>query len=302
MKKKVLFTPLVILITVVLPAVLAFCLPTNPTQYYHAYNLKQQRWDTMPKPRLMLVGYSEFAFGIDSKMIEDSTKYNVCNFGLHAGLSSDFILSDAVRNADRGDVILVAFPYMMYDEGTAQIQSFDFLLDVCPQRFWDLSTANKIVCIKGLYSLLKGKLTYNINHLLGKNTVDVEYNCENFNEYGDEVAHWYRESTDAVEFPSTPMNVNDFKESTFMMCVDKLQEIERKGAKVIIVPELMEEKSYKGNIPMLSHINKRLNEEGFSYAIMPEDFLLPAEYSYYGCHANRQGVTYITNKIIKILK
>lgn len=151
-------------------------------------------------------------------------------------------------------------------------------------------------------SLLKGKLIYNIKHLRGENTIDIECNCENFNEYGDEVAHWYRESSDAVVFPSAPMNVKDFNESTFMMCVNKLRAIERKGAKVIIVPELMEENFYEGNIPMLSHINKRLNEEGFTYSIMPEDFLLPAEYSYYGCHANRQGVTDITNKIINILK
>lgn len=299
--KKYLFAPIVFIITIGLPTLLAFCLPSNPTQYYNAYVAKQARWDTLRQPRLMLVGFSELAFGIDSKMIQDSTGYNVCNFGLHAGLGAHIVYDDAVRNASTNDLVILAVPIDMTNSGDAEVASLGYLVDRCPYKLWDLNTSNKMVLIKGVYKLLKGKLYYNVNNLVGKTIFDEEYNCENFNEYGDESAHWYKPDLEDDPDGIKNLQISKLNKDSYEYFVQTVKKIKEKGANVIIIPELLKESTYSSNSEFEDFIEEKLKSDGITYSIRPSNFLLPHEYSYLGVHANRKGVDFVTNKLINAI-
>lgn len=86
-----------------------FCLPA---QYEESFlgelKYKCQRLEEAEGPRIVLVGGSSLAFGVDSALLERSLPgYQVVNFGLYAGLGTAVML-DLSRDSIRpGDIVLV---------------------------------------------------------------------------------------------------------------------------------------------------------------------------------------------------
>ena len=62
--------------------------------YLQAYNKKCQLLEDAPAPRIIFVGGSNLAFGLDSQRIKDSLNINVINYGLHAGIGLKYMIDD----------------------------------------------------------------------------------------------------------------------------------------------------------------------------------------------------------------
>lgn len=58
-------------------------------------------------PKIVLVGDSNLAFGINSEDIEDAFNMPVVNMGLHGGLGSIFSERMARINVDEGDIYII---------------------------------------------------------------------------------------------------------------------------------------------------------------------------------------------------
>ena len=77
---------LLILPVLLVTAVLFLVLPRNPTSYLHGFRLKDDLLRTTPGPKIILVGGSNFAFGIDSQALSREFGVNVVNTALLGGL------------------------------------------------------------------------------------------------------------------------------------------------------------------------------------------------------------------------
>ena len=66
----------------------------DPNNYLASSIDKHYRLDSLGSPRLILVGGSNLAFGVDSKYMEQRLGMPVVNMATHAGLGMDFILSE----------------------------------------------------------------------------------------------------------------------------------------------------------------------------------------------------------------
>ncbi|MEP6508250.1 MAG: hypothetical protein ABJC63_08485 [Gemmatimonadales bacterium] len=64
-----------------------------------------------PSPKVILVGGSNLAFGIDSRMMEDSLQVHVVNMGLYAKLGLRYMLAQVKPYIKRGDVVVVVPEY-----------------------------------------------------------------------------------------------------------------------------------------------------------------------------------------------
>src|SRR6478672_545894 len=64
-----------------------------------------------PSPKIILVGGSNLAFGIDSRMMEDSLHLNVVNMGLYAKLGLRYMLAQVKPYIRRGDVVIIVPEY-----------------------------------------------------------------------------------------------------------------------------------------------------------------------------------------------
>src|SRR6266576_1729813 len=66
---------------------------------------------TTPSPKIILVGGSNLAFGIDSRMMKDSLGVNVVNMGLYAKLGLRYMLAQVKPYIRRGDVVIIVPEY-----------------------------------------------------------------------------------------------------------------------------------------------------------------------------------------------
>lgn len=81
-------------------------------QYSYNYNAALQdkinRLSSVESPKIVLIGNSNLAFGINSAMLEDAFGMPVVNMGLHGGLGNAFHEEMAKINVREGDIILIA--------------------------------------------------------------------------------------------------------------------------------------------------------------------------------------------------
>lgn len=74
----------------------------------------QDKYDLLmatESPKIILVGGSNLAFGLDADMLSETTGYPVVNLGLHAGFQYLFISELAKANVGEGDIVLLGYEY-----------------------------------------------------------------------------------------------------------------------------------------------------------------------------------------------
>jgi len=80
-------------------------------QFYNDYTAsiadKIARLESITEPKVILVGNSNVAFGIDSSILEKALEMPVVNLGLHGGLGEVFHYNMAKRNIRQGDIVVL---------------------------------------------------------------------------------------------------------------------------------------------------------------------------------------------------
>ena len=110
MRKKIIFFTkcLVMLLLVVL-----FCFEIVMPQYLLNYQAvlvdKNERLCSIEGPKIVLVGNSNLAFGIDSAAIEEAFGMPVVNMGMHGGVGNPFNEQAAVQNVCEGDIVILSY-------------------------------------------------------------------------------------------------------------------------------------------------------------------------------------------------
>jgi hypothetical protein len=113
---------IVILVIVILVSVIQWLPPQFSDTYNAAILDKYQRLMTTQSPKIILLAGSNFAFGFDSKMIEESLHMPVVNLGLHAGLRIHFMIEIAKANIQKGDIVVIGFEYPLYNDNNVSVQ------------------------------------------------------------------------------------------------------------------------------------------------------------------------------------
>lgn len=68
------------------------------------------------EPKIILVGGSNLAFGLDQKQLEEATGYKVASLGLHGGFGQLFPSELAKENINPGDIVLWAYEYTWLED------------------------------------------------------------------------------------------------------------------------------------------------------------------------------------------
>jgi hypothetical protein len=172
-----------------------------------AINDKMALIASTPAPRIIFVGTSDLAFGIDSEKIGQAFDMPVVNMGLHGGLGYRFDLEAVRPYIQRGDIIIVSaflpgvsdILFYGHDDGAGvHLWMLKFRPDIVkaiqkPQQ-WILLIREYTSFIQ---SMRQTALYSQLSHLYPVSPVpQVAYRRNGFNEYGDLVAH--------NDLPSTP--------------------------------------------------------------------------------------------------
>lgn len=69
---------------------------------------KYDRLCSIESKKIVIVGGSSTAFGLDSRMIEDELGYEVVNFGLYADLGTKLMMDLSRASVNEGDIFILA--------------------------------------------------------------------------------------------------------------------------------------------------------------------------------------------------
>ena len=189
MKKSLkIIIPLVVvalLLPFVVVGVIAFGLPSQYDKtFLGELSDKYDRLNALDEPKIVVIGGSSVAFGLNSAMIEEYTGMPVVNFGLYASLGTKAMIDLSKSNINKGDIVLIA-PEMdaqtlsLYFNEDSMWQAMDGHAKMLPH----LGTANWGAMFGGVWNFCVNKYSFWKNN----NAPDPAgiYNHSSFNEYGD---------------------------------------------------------------------------------------------------------------------
>lgn len=147
---------------------------------------KTERLQSIGEPKIILIGNSNLAFGVDSEKIQEALGMPVVNMGLHGGLGNAFLENMGKLGVSEGDIVVVC--HSDYDDdGTIPDPALAWITVEMHPEFW------KLIPAKAIPQMLKAYPSYlyssAVRFLTGspKNVPETgtSYSRAGFNAFGD---------------------------------------------------------------------------------------------------------------------
>lgn len=282
-------------------------------QYSENYNAsiidKAARLKSINEPKIILVGHSSLAFGMNSKMLQDAINMPVVNLGLHGALGNAFHENIAKLNINSGDLVILC-PSDFADDD--QIESTN-LAWITIEYHWDLYD---ILRTKDYIKMITGYPSYWIKSFYlwitseGNQREEGAYSRRAFNEFGDVAIRPAIESSDeeiymksvkkidgSLKFPS----IND-------TCINRLNEynkyIKSRGATLLVAGYPIAEGEFTPSKERFDKFQQELASRLDCEIISNyRDYFIPYKYFYdFTLHLDEEGVIIRTQQLIKDIK
>ncbi|MGE5340930.1 MAG: hypothetical protein ACM3SY_05545 [Candidatus Omnitrophota bacterium] len=284
----------IIKVSVLLSAILLTCValiwltPLPPSNYFGVIHYKHQLLERTPSPRIIFIGDSNLAFGIDGRIIHETLNRNVVNMGLHAGLGLRYVMNEIKDNIKPGDIIVVVQNFYLnlgcdqnllevilyYPDGTSYLGFPEY---VTLTRKFPIALQRRF---EGYFKNFLFDSSYGPGH--------PAYNKHNFDMYGDNIGHLGRHDLklkkQKLDIQRDPTDVaealNQF--STYAA---------QKGAQLVLSFPPSPQTYFKPEEHAADHLYTWLkNNLHFPIIGTPRDFVFPDDFFYDTIyHLNERG-------------
>ena len=238
---------------------------------------------TEESPKIVLIGGSNLAFGMDSETLSQYYDMPVVNMGLHAGIGLRFLL-EGIKPYIHEDDLLIVIPEYGQFSGLYLGTSSDLiptLFTVFPEGFKYVSFPQLLMVLSGIPRYAMDNLydAYIKGHAFKKYEHNI-YARSSFNQYGDLTAHWTEPSYISYEYKKEEPELIDRK-----MLRELRQYVsfyQSQGAKVAILPPALVNtaaQSMKRGIQQVTEELSRVNNEAFQY-FHPQKYFIPDSLGY----------------------
>lgn len=285
-------------------AVTLIAIDRDKDNYTYENVLKREMVKTVPQPRIIFVGGSNLAFGLDSKTVGESLGKNVINNGLHAGLGLKFMLDDIEPFLQKGDTVVICPEYNhFYGAGAyGGVEALPMLVEYRPEIIKLFNYRQIAVVLRGLPMIFNNRV-HGLQQKLFKRTTPsniYQYSKSVFNEYGDEVSHLTLKSDNPHICASTIQG--DFDEGFYQYFLSKMAAWNSRGICVIMLPPAIYSKHLNVNIAKANNLAQRLAASGMPFKTSSQTFAYPESMMYNtNYHLNKLGVVARTQDVIKAL-
>jgi hypothetical protein len=256
------------------------------------------------KPRIIFVGGSNLAFGLDSKRIKDSLHLNPINTGIHINIGLKYMLANTLKYVKADDVIVLAAEYQQFygDLADGEGELFSLITDVVPQSRNLLDYKQYFKLLKLVPEFAQSKLQPLIlfykypkpNNFVGR------YDRKAFNTFGDACAHWKL----SAENPKPYSAINEsFNYDILKKLIDFKNIVNRKKAKLYITFPGYQYSSYKNSVTAIKQVESQLKDHNFILISTPQEYIIPDNLIFdTPYHLTKKGVDRRTTLLIKNLK
>ncbi len=274
---------------------------SKSAEYLQGYTLKHQLLSKTTTPRLIIIGGSNVAFGIDSEALEQTLNKKVINMGLRRGLGLQLMLDEVTPYLQAGDVVIVIPEYEYFFEhelsGLALIQ-----LAEANASGWEHlhAVADYRRALKYLPRWLQTKMNA---QLTGKAPQrHPVYNKGAFNAHGDVVSH-LNDSTSNLNV-EVAFFEKEYKDKAFEWLNHFYDQAKRKQAQAYFIhpvfpaPHHQEHQSVIYGLDSIMQLHLRMPVLSTSKEVtLPQHYFFDTVY-----HTNKEGRRLRTNKLIALLQ
>jgi hypothetical protein len=286
------------------------------SDYLAAARQKHKRLESIASPKIILVGGSNLAFGVDSTKLGDALQHPVANMGLRGSLGLTYMFNEVKEQIRYGDIIVLCPESKLFyenvpDDGAIILESLltypegikyvDFREFLSPQVNW----AN---CVRQVFldkwRIYKYKLSVLFATRLTVWPHEETYCCRSFDSKGDHVAHLNRKGS-AIE----PEEFCDGQGKRYDLAVRKIGEFADfcagRGAHVVFVmpPFPAGANYYDRRKGLYDHIYTAINAVRKVDVICSQDRYIFDEKLFYDTvnHLNATGRRLRTERLVKDL-
>lgn len=167
-----------------------------PSQSFYASSLdKHHLLQTRPSPRMIFIGGSSMALGMDSARVARPLGFQPINMGLNMGIGLEFMLDEVVSSLRAGDVVVVGAEYHTFQKSyRAEPEYVARLIECRPSILLNLPFRTVRELLDHGYHQHLGRVLRTLLHVgdtggMWDNLVNPYNHRGAFNENGDVVAH-----------------------------------------------------------------------------------------------------------------
>lgn len=273
-------------------------IPTYTGSFCASLIDKVNRLESIEGPKIVLIGDSNLAYGIDSQLIEEQIGMPVVNMGLHGGLGNVFHEQMAKLNVCEGDIYVICHS-SYYDSGVIDNNSLAWLTIENHPELWRILRKEDIwPLMKEFPIYLKKSIARKI---AGKR--NMEEGRSLFNEYGDRCEE--RTETQEGVFDSEVIYAIPYVGDETMERLNELSVyLEERGADMVLAgfPIAYGEKTH--NVPNMQELKDALHQKAeFPIISDFEDYKFEYKYFYDSIlHLTSEGTKLRTEQLIKDLE
>ncbi len=267
---------------------------------------KYKRLQETSSPKIVLIAGSNFAYGINSKLIADSLQKPVVNMAIHYDYGTQFMLNQISPELRKGDIVIMGFEYIIESKGNKSEQLM--MARYFPKakewmKFDDIFEEigeNSQLRIKTFKTILERVFkNKEINYQIS-DTISVFFRG-GMNEYGDLISHFNNPPmkpiprailSDKVSLKDAIADMNVFYRT-----------MQARGVKVYFVYPTYSKVNYDLDQPIIDKYQKEYQKYAqFPILGKPTDFVFADSlYHDMAYHLTQKGGDIRTQKIIELL-
>jgi len=276
-------------------------------EYMAATIDKHRLLEQQPSPRILLIGGSNVAFGLDSAEINRRLAYNPVNMGLIVGLGVDFMLAEVEPWLRPNDVVVISLEYEFFVNGYYYgFEDALFLaIEERPENRKSLSFGNEQVLLNGGFNGMGRILRASVSYLTGWDdpleNLNVVYKRNSFNQYGDMVAH---RNLPPKKFELPLLDARG-KYTTILRVINRLNLFSKvcrqKGVKVFYLFPAVPRQYFEQNKDLIDEVAMDITQDLQIQTLnTPEEMSLPVEDFFDSqYHVNSSGIKKRTDQLIE---
>jgi len=285
-------------------AVMVF-IPPDREDYLAVIGDKVELLERTASPKIVFVGGSNLAFGLDSRTVERELGYPVVNMGMGFNMGLRFMLDLVRPQIGEGDVVVLVPEYNLF---YGLFDGDERLIDVLelypaglryvssPRQYWML--------LRNLPRHIKFKVNRAIRTVGRQPDPDCVYCPRAFNEYGDVTAHLDRASTDVAAMDFLRSGRREVDATAIAALNAFAADVEAAGARIFMLFPCLPRVHYERRQAHVDGLYERLQADlDISLPAPPTDYVYPVEYFYdWVYHLGREGRSLRTARVIADLR
>lgn len=239
---------------------------------------------------LIMIGGSSMGWSLNSEIINNEfSNYNIVNFGLHAGLSLEFVLDVIHPYIGEGDLLIIASEYEYFLNSKNNDE-----LEVFTRNLINDSINNPIL---NRYLFRFNKFTSSLAFYYLKDVSGSIYRFGNLNQYGDVVVHHF--IFDKFHLPPVGVLESDVQSYRYDFIERFISDMESKNIEVFLsLPPVSSSYALVNYIKMSEIVEEIINRDlplisEIQNYVFDDIYFYDTHY-----HMTRDGASFRTNNLV----